>query len=325
MISPELAQRLKQSPFNVVLTGGGSWLGQASLLVLENAFGSDLVSRVSVFGSHARPLRTPAGTQIESRALGEIKMLPEGSYLFLHYAFVTKSHVSEQPLVEYIRLNEAIADLVEETARRVGAKGFFLPSSGAVYCKDGSLQENVEASPYGFMKLKDELRFQRMCEEITCAYAPLRVFNVAGPCVNNVPAFVLSSIIDDVLHGMPVKLRATAPVFRSYVHVIDLIELVLSALLTSAWGVAEVFDTAGEDVIEVGDLARLITTLMGMPGYPIERPPLHNEPVDRYVGDRTAFARHADDLGITLRPLRSAILDTVADLKQRQGGGLKHE
>ncbi|GAA0542168.1 nucleoside-diphosphate-sugar epimerase [Rhizomicrobium palustre] len=317
MFSPVLARQLQQSNLRFVITGGGSWLGQASLLVLENAFGDQLPDRVAVFGSQARSLSLSSGRIIESAALSSIENLPQGEYIFLHYAFITKGHVGEHSLQEFVRLNAEIADLTEGAARRVGARGLFLPSSGAVYRKEGGVHTVLAENPYGFMKLEDEARFRTMCKEIGCALMPIRVFNVAGPCVNNVPAFALSSIISDILKDKPVTLRAIAPVYRSYVHIVDLIEMVLSGLMSDSWGVPAVFDTAGEEVVEVGVLARRITDAMGLSGYPIERPEMKAEPIDYYVGDRAAFVRHADSLGIALKPLQCAILDTVSDLKQR--------
>lgn len=317
MFSEKFAAKLRDSDFRVVVTGGGGWLGLASLAVLENAFGEETSARVSVFGSRARALSLPSGRTMECRQLSDIKALSAGRYLFLHYAFITKGHVSEQPLAEYVCLNREIAEFVDASARRVTVEGFFLPSSGAVYRKDRTLHDKLEENPYGVTKLEDEKRFRNLSEEIDCRLMLVRVFNVAGPCVNNIPAFALSSIIMDVLCGKPVQLRASNPVYRSYVHVVDLIELVLSGLLSVSWKSREAFDTAGETTVEVGELARHIVETMGLPNYPIQRPAMRAEPIDRYVGDRAEFLKHAVSLAIDLKPLRVQIQDTVADLRER--------
>ena len=78
-----LAQRLRNSDLNITVTGGGSWLGQASLLVLEHAFGDALPARVSVFGSAARSHRMPSGRTIEIRPLADMAALPALPHLFL--------------------------------------------------------------------------------------------------------------------------------------------------------------------------------------------------------------------------------------------------
>lgn len=317
MFCEGLAANLKESGLHVVVTGGSSWLGQASLAVLENALGGETSTRVRVFGSRARPLRLPSGGTIESRDLSDISSLPAGRYLFLHYAFITKGHVAEQPLPDYIRLNREIADVVETAARRVQAEGFFLPSSGAVYRKDRTLHDRVDENPYGVMKLDDERRFRNMSETIGCRFVPVRVFNVGGPWINNAEAFALGSIIMAVLRGDPVRLKANNQVFRSYVHVVDLVELVLTRLLSESWKSCEPCDTAGEVVVEVGELARRITEAMGVPDHPIERPEIGVEPVDYYVGDGTQFVNSASLLGVALKPLSVQIDDTVADLTGR--------
>ena len=127
-------------------------------------------------------------------------------------------------------LNNTIAETVEAAVRRVPAKGLFLPSSGAVYRPDRSLHTNLEESPYGVLKLRDEARFRALCDEAGGKLAAIRVFNLGGPCINNISGYALSSIIADVLRGAPVEIRANRPVYRSGVHVVDLIELALEAL-----------------------------------------------------------------------------------------------
>ena len=214
-------------------------------------------------------------------------------------------------------LNNTIAETVEAAARRLPVYGFFLPSSGECYRPDRSLHTNLEENPYGVLKRRDETRFRALCDITGSKLAVIRVFNLAGPCINNIAGYALSSIIQDILRSVPVEIRAGHPVYRSYVHVVDLIELALEALLSPAWLSPEAFDTAGEASVEVGALARRIAEIMGQPEHPVHRPAMGPEPADNYVGDGTAWRAQARALGIDLKPLERQISDTVQDLKSR--------
>ncbi len=308
---------LRENDLRVVITGASSWLGQATLALLEQALGDTLPRRVRLFASSARPMHLASGRVLECRALDDILTLPPARYLFLHYAFVTKGHIGAHSLADYARLNAEIAETVEAAARRVEAKGMFLPSSGAVYRPDRTLRGTLEEHPYGYLKLQDEKRFAAMAEETGCRLAAIRVFNLGGPYINNLSGFALSSIIMDVLRGEPVQIKATHPVYRSYVHINDLIELALQEMLGDNPPPPEPYDTAGETVVEVGDLAHLITQSMGQPDHPILRPEMSGGAADRYVGDGAQFADRAQAGGITLKPLAVQIRDTIADLKTR--------
>jgi nucleoside-diphosphate-sugar epimerase len=80
------------------------------------------------------------------------------------------------------------------------------------------------------LKLRDEAHFARLAAEKGIPLALIRVFNLAGPYINKVNTYALSSIILDVLRGGPVTLRASHPVIRSYVSIFDVIDLALCAL-----------------------------------------------------------------------------------------------
>jgi nucleoside-diphosphate-sugar epimerase len=314
MSGERILANLKKSGYRIALTGGTSWLGQATLMLLENLFGDDLPDRVYCFGSAAKALRLPSGRMIKSRSLSEITELPQADYLFLHYAFVTKGYVALKSIEDYTQLNKHIADLVEAAAHRVSAKGFFLPSSGAVYRPDRTLCRTLEENPYGFLKLKDERRFTAMAAEIGCNLSTIRIFNLAGPCMNNLDGYALSSIIMNVLGGEPVRLRANKSVWRSYVHVLDVVVFALAEIFCGA--AQAPLDTAGQSQIEVGDLAHQITAIMGLPNCPILRPAI-TDPEDRYVGDGAAFHSRAEVHKLQLRPLATQIEDTILDLKAR--------
>jgi nucleoside-diphosphate-sugar epimerase len=137
-----------------------------------------------------------------------------------------------------------------------------------------------------------------------CAVA--RVFNVAGPWMPPAKQFALASLIEQVRSGGPVVVRAPHPVRRSYVDVEDVAAL---AVALAAGGPDHVlFDTVGDEVVEVGELADRVARVLGHPGMAVERAWDPSAPADDYVGDGELMHRLAREHGVALRGLDDQIL-----------------
>jgi nucleoside-diphosphate-sugar epimerase len=232
----------------------------------------------------------------------------------LNFAFLGRERLSDLPLNEYVAQNDRITDLVTDAVERTGASGMFLPSSGAVYRRPGRrLQEDLSADPYGALKLRDERRFQGLGLRLGFPVSIFRVFNLAGPFINKLNSYALATILSDLNRGGPVVLRAAHPVIRAYTHVGDVLTLALADLATGRSGPP--IDTLGAPAIEIGDLARLASTALGLPEPEIIRPPFDGTPPDNYVGDGEAFAALAERHGIMLTDLPNQIRATAAYLR----------
>ena len=299
-LAPDLALRLERSGLSVVVTGAGGWLGRATLEMLEGALGASFGVRVHAFGSAGRVQRLRSGTTVVVRPVGELDRVPHRPHLLLHHAFVTRDRLASLGPRAFVAANRELSDAVAAHAARADVAGIFVPSSGAVYGTPGGTVD-----PYGMAKRDDEERFSALATGRPLVV--MRVFNLAGPFINKPGAYVLASVVSDVLSGGPVRLTADHPVVRSYVHVGDVLSLALS-VLTAGPAPDGPFDTAGECEVEVGELAQRAVEVCGRPGTVIERPPLLSDVPDRYVGDGAAWwalaARHAvvpADLGAQLR------------------------
>lgn len=312
--SPTLAQALKNSRFSIALTGGGGWLGQAALEMLDAVFGDDLPRRVTVFGSSPRMLTLRSGCSIASHTLSDIENLPKAEWLFFHFAFLTRDKVGQQSLESYISGNEAIAAHVARAIRNVGARGLFMPSSGAVYRADKSLETDMEKNPYGVLKVRDEKIFSELAVEQGFTAVIPRLFNLAGPFINKVQHYALSSMILAAQKGGPIVIRAPHRVVRSYTHVADLISLGAAILLNAQTPQTLIFDTAGTEQVEMSQLATAVIAALGASGLRIERPELDSSKEDVYYGDAANYHELAHQYGIVFRPLQEQIKDTAAYL-----------
>jgi nucleoside-diphosphate-sugar epimerase len=291
----DFAAALGGSP--IIITGAGGWLGQAALEMFAAAVP---LGQIHAFGSAARLQRLRNGASIPVQPLTALPALTAPGAIIFHLAFLTREHAGKMPVAAYVETNRAISGTVEDFICRHGARGLFVPSSGAAYTADPA------KNPYGMLKLEDEARFAAL----GIPAVNMRVFNLAGPFINKLESYALACIIRDLQADRPVTIRATHPVWRGYAHGADVLNIALGLMLRG--GTPPVFDTWGEP-IELSALAARAATLLGKP-LTIQRPEWQNGAADQYLGDAASYLSHAAALGFEPASLDQQILDTAAYL-----------
>jgi UDP-glucuronate decarboxylase len=314
---PSVAASLRDSVLNVAVTGAGGWMGQAVLEMLESALGESFSSRVAAFGAASRKQELRSGTRIAIRPLADIVTLSGGAWLIFHCAFLTRDKLGLEMAETYIANNRAITRQMADACQQLDVRGVFMPSSGAVYRKDGALDDDMDANPYGVLKLEDEKIFAGIAARKNCAAIMPRVFNMAGPFVNKTHLYALASMIEAAQSGGPILIRAPHKVMRSFMHVKDILSIALAQMLDAPVKGAFVYDTAGEKVVEMADLAREIAAII-RPDVAINRPPADETKQDIYVGDATVIHTLARRYVIFLAPLDAQIRDTADYLLQKK-------
>jgi len=306
-LRPDLAAGLRESGAPVVVTGAGGWLGAAALAVLDAALGDEFGKRVLAFGAGAREVRLGSGRVVRVRGFEEVASLRTAPAWVLHFAFRTRGFAGEPG---YVAANRRISETMRGYLGRSGALGVFLPSSGAVYGPRRVVAPDLAANPYGALKLEDEAAFGALAARLGFGCVVMRIFNLAGPYINNVENYALASILRDVLAGGPVRLRAARPVWRSYAYIGDVLNVAVRLMLEG--GRPAVFDTAGAEVVEIGQLAGRVAAVLGRADLQVERPDWEGGAADWYVGEGAAFAAAAGGL----MGLDEQIFETAAYLRQ---------
>lgn len=299
-----------------VVTGGGGWLGRAALEILDGVYGAELERRVSVFGASAKVVDLRSGRRIASRPFAEIVSLARTGPTILHFAYLTRGYAAQMPRATYLAINRGLSSTVAKLAERLGARGLLLPSSGAVYRKDRTLDRDLATNPYGVLKLEDEERLSDLALRCGVPAVIFRIFNLSGPFMNHPSHYALGSILQDIAAGRPIDIRAAHPVVRAYTHVGDLLTLALS-LLVRGESVGPL-DTGGQPAIEIGTLALRAARLLGRPDLDIRRPEFASGPPDIYVGDGGRYEALAESAGLRLRTLDEQIVETAAFLMGTQ-------
>ena len=312
-----IAESLGSSEARILVTGAGGWIGSATLEILAQALGpEEFRRRVRAFASRGRRLDLRAGLSVELAGLESLAAVEAGPAMLLHYAFLTREKASAMGIEAYRQANAGISETVAKAVARLKPLGMFLASSGAVYGPGRAFDEDIGRNPYGVLKRRDEILFAEACRAAGTRLAIARIFNLSGPYINKLDSYALASFLVDALTGRPIAIRAAQRVERSYVHVGDVAALALAALLEPG-AEALTFDTAGERVVEMGELAVLVRDALGRPDLEIHRPPVDaGRPVDRYVGDGTAMSALARRRGITLLDLPDQIRRTAEYLRE---------
>lgn len=302
-----------------LITGATGWLGHALVEMLTKALGANFKKQVILCGSRPQFVALSNGSEASIYALSDAPRLLEGrpTWLF-HFAFLTKDRVGTLSDEEYIARNREISQEVVALIASGAVSGVMLASSGAVYDHLHGGTREAAANLYGMLKAEDELRFGEACGRHGVKLVQPRIFNLSGPYMNKFGAYALSSIINDVLQGGPIRLRADKRVLRSYFYIGDLFELCMRCLADEFPADAAIkFDTVGTDVVEVGQLAERIRFLLGRPLVPIERPALRAGVEDRYIGDAEALTSLMARYDMKPLPLDEQIVRTADYLQQQ--------
>jgi nucleoside-diphosphate-sugar epimerase len=137
-------------------------------------------------------------------------------------------------------------------------------SSGAVY----GVQDNVgpdENAPfnslelltngkntYAFSKQLAEKEIMSMSKHVKSSIA--RCYSFVGSFLPRDQHFAVGNFIDNVVNRRPINVKATKKVYRSYMHVDDLIHWLMTILEHSSHD-CSIYNVGSDDVIEINELA----------------------------------------------------------------------
>jgi nucleoside-diphosphate-sugar epimerase len=301
------AQRLAESDSRLVVTGASGWLGLATLEMLHGLLGEAFARRVVCFGGRSRRLSLRGGLFVDQSPLAGLAELAPKPTIVLHLGFLTQGPQMTLGADDYVAANLAIRRSVLAALDPIGAEALFLASSGAAYLADRSGGPQSKHL-YGWLKREDEAAFAHWGRARGKTVASARIFNLTGPYINRRTTYALACFIADALAGRPIRIQASKPVYRSYTSIAELMSVVLGAL-TGPARAPLVFDTAGDAVLEMGEIAEAVGfALHSAAG--IERPSFDRaaDP-DRYAGDGATYAA----LGRGCRVARTLLVQQIQD------------
>ena len=286
-----------------VLTGPSGWIGQAVLSHLCATLGT-LSGRVTAFASSERSMTLADGQAIHVRALDTLCPDDVDGAHVIHLAYLTKEKADALGERRFTDTNISIDDYVLAAMRDATPLSLFVASSGAAALAAGG----VDLHPYGLTKLRQEVRFLEWAEARAVPTIAGRIYNLSGPFINKVHSYAVSNFILQARTQRRIKIEAKSPVFRSFLHVENLCELVINAAITGL-GRPGAVDLCGAEVLEMQDLAELISSICD--DVPIEREMEKFADVSTYLGSFPETKSLTMEAGVKLHGIRQQALDTL--------------
>ena len=264
----------------VVVTGPTGWIGQAVLMRLAHARGPGWTRSVRLFGSREGTLAAADGSTLPVRPLETLKGADVAGALVVHLAYLTKEKAELLGERRFTDTNLAIDDRLLAALAEAAPQAVFAASSGAAaLAADGR-----DRHPYGLAKLRQEDRLLGWGAGAGVPVLAGRIWSIAGPFMNKAQSYALGNMLLQARTAGEIRISAPVPVFRSFLHVLDLADLVLGGL-EAGIGRAAPVDLCGAEALEMGDLAERIAAHVGLEPRAITRPPVDWTRPSIYMGD----------------------------------------
>lgn len=307
-VAPTSLDALRARRF--VITGPTGWIGAAALAWLRRALGEEGFRRqVKAFGSSAREI-TVEGEPFTVRALGDLRPADVEGAIVYHLAYLTRDKIGGISDADYVARNLAIDDAVFYAIEAGRPAGLFVASSGAAR----EVERGGSKDFYGLLKLAQEERAQKFGQRTRTPVFVGRIFNIAGPYVNKHNLYALASFVSQALDTGEIRIEASIPVYRSYVHVLDMIA-VIAATLVGGDAPSEAVDISGQEVLEMQDIAEGAARAVGLNFDVVRRAELRYDAKSLYLGDSWPFRTLALRSGLRPRSFAQQAVDTAVYLR----------
>ena len=313
----------------LLLIGGTGFFGKSFLDCYKRGLLAGWgITKVLIMSRNAERLRIEAPELLDSSVrllagdVGKINSLPNADYV-IHAAASTdaRSYIG-QPDIEKRNILAATYNYCK-LARSAHSKSKILyVSSGAVYGPQPSnlqlLSEAYELDglegfadgkrDYAFAKRDAEHVIQELGRQ-NLNVAVARCFAFIGSWLPRDQHFAIGNFIQDGLMGRPINVKATIPVYRSYMHADDLVHWLMT-ICHSANPICPIYNVGSDQELTIGDLADMVAQRFSVG---VNKAELTEESIDRYV---PSIAKAKLELGLKLTiDLAGAIDKTIAAIR----------
>jgi nucleoside-diphosphate-sugar epimerase len=235
----------------VLVTGAGGWFGRTAI-AMTRGVGLDLLAT----GSKDQHIDIDGrGQAVQAQSLEAISAFKPT--VVIDTAFVTRERLSVLGHKTYVETNQKLIDQSIAIASLPSVKKYIGFSSGATMHLAGHTSFSLEENPYAAQKRIYESKVSEMAAELQSNVSVARVWSVTGSYCTKPNSFAFTDLIAQAKVGL-IEIKAKHLVFRRYCAIEDVLAL---AMLPSPTVSDPFFDTGG-DLIEIGDLAKLVVELV---------------------------------------------------------------
>ncbi len=314
----------------LLLIGGTGFFGKSFLDSFHRgALDCWDVERVIVLSRNASKLRKICSQLISDRVellsadIGTVDWLPAADYVIHAAASTDARRYLSAPDTERKNIQAGVINYCKLAPQFHEGSNIVYASSGAVYGVQSESFQPIEESmecldvelmpehkrDYAVAKRDAEKAIRRLCQESNIKASIARCFAFIGPWLPRDQHFAIGNFIDDGLAGRPIIVKATYPVYRSYMHADDLVDWLMS-MVSKAKNSCQAYNVGSDVAVKIDDLAKLVASEFGVEALV---PNQSNGMVDFYV---PSVNKARTDLGLTLKyNLQQAIKATIERIR----------
>lgn len=308
---------------SLLLIGGSGFFGKSFLDSFQRGELDDWsIDRVIVMSRHADRLRIAVPQLLDQRVelvnadIGITDSLPVADYVIHAAASTDARNYLSKPEVERKNIQAGVHNYCRLAPKFHASSKIVYVSSGAVYgvqpadkpfLVENELSINLQDMPehkrdYAIAKRDAEAEVQDLCNQ-GLAVSIARCFAFVGPWLPRDHHFAIGNFIEDGLMGRTIQVKATNPVYRSYMHADDLVAWLMT-MAKHADINCNVYNVGSDVPVEIRVLAQIV-------GNEFEgkftAPDLGNEKIDRYI---PSVEKIKKELGLEIK------LDLIASLRK---------
>ena len=303
---------MKTNTSKVLVTGATGWLGIETVArVLEGKFEGITQSDLLLASSNGRDLELDSLGVYPTVALENLSHRESTNSLegLVHLAFVTKDKTTQYSFSEYIAKNIELISAACEIIERDKPKWVVVVSSGAIIDRATlEIENNVERNPYGFCKRIEEALIAESARKVGANIVIGRLWGGTGLYMPVKRAYAISDFIESAKESGAIRINSGGDVIRRYCDAGDFMEVLVRSAIQ---GDTTTLDSGGS-IIEVGELAKLISARLGEISISRSEVPTA---VDDYYPRGSEFEELAKSVGVQLHGIDEQVLRTLKSHK----------
>lgn len=315
---------------SLLLIGGTGFFGKSFLDCFQrgdlNAWGIDKIiamSRAADQLKHAVPQLLDHRVELLNADIGTVETLPAADFVIHAAASTDARNYLSRPESERKNIQAGVFNYCSLAPKFQKNSKIVYVSSGAVY---GVQPEQIEflseddpaigleemplhKRDYAMAKRDAEKTISQLNEEHGMHVSIARCFAFVGPWLPRDQHFAIGNFIEDGLHGRPIQVKATNPVYRSYMHSDELVRWLMTIVQASS-GACPAYNVGSDVEINMVDLAALVAREFGVN---VSLPAECDQKIDRYV---PSIKKAKSELGLELgMGLAQAIRATIKSIR----------
>lgn len=314
-----------------MLVGGSGFFGKSILDYFQRrGLKKWDIETITVVARNAKQLKTNAPQLLDARVklinadICSVNSLPKADLVIHAAASTDVRNYLTQPEKEIQNIQAGVTNFCQLAPTYLKGSKILYVSSGAAYgvqpptmkfLEEDWIDLSLDVMPdqkrgYAIAKREAEHQFKKL-SELSISTSIARCFAFVGPWLPRDQHFAIGNFIEDALHGGPIRINATHPVFRSYMHADDLVRWLMT-MVSNADKICETYNVGSDEEIEIGKLAGFVAREFGVE---VSRPMLTNENTDRYIPSIEKAKKYLNlDIKISLQ---ESVNTTIREIKKQ--------